>query len=305
MKHLRYITDAAMTAGIAVALLFISHYLGIELEEMLPFLFAIPTAIYTMKYGFNKGWIPAIAISAISILHNPLHALFYIVPTNIIGVLYGLTLNKEKKTKVCIAIAILGSFIVNLLTIWIFSNLLYGYTIYENIRETINSLFLKLNIQNEEFGIFINAISNGLVPSLILIVSIIEGYVFHLMTIIIVNRVFNKTIKQENNLFNFLVPKEISCIYALLLILLLFLIPRYLEIIGFWKVVLNIAINLLTIGALFYIYEALLLILKFSKIKNTMWVYAVSCILVIFLFPLFVLFGLIDSFFNLQIRLIK
>lgn len=37
MNKLKYLTDAAMTTAIAIAILLISHVTGLEIEELFPF----------------------------------------------------------------------------------------------------------------------------------------------------------------------------------------------------------------------------------------------------------------------------
>lgn len=305
MKSLRYITDAAMTAALALVILLISHYTGLEIEETFPFLIAIPVAIYTMFYGWKKGLIPMIAISSLAVLHNPLHALFFIATSNIVGLIYGNSLHKEHSNTYRLAITIIGSFIVNLLSLWIFSKLLYGYTIYDELKNTINSLFESLKINNSSLSSLIYAISEGLIPSIILILSILEGIVFHIITTMIANRVFKKKINDSSFILNFHIPNVITIVYLIVFVLTISFLNKVLEMDGVLKILWIIGVNIIAVGALFYIFGALLFFLKLSNYKQNRLIYFLACLGCIFIFPLFWLFGIVNSFCNFERKLIK
>lgn len=303
MKNLKYITDAAMTSALVLVVLLISHYTGAELEEMFPFLTAIPVAIYTMHYGFRKGLIPAVAISVLAMLHNPLHALFFVVSSNVVGLIYGISLHKESRNALKLAIAIGGSFVVNLLSLWLFSKVLYGYTIYDELKNTIDSLFGHLNIQNESMKLVIYAVSEGLIPSFILILSILEGIVFHMITTLLIVRVFKKKHYSTPSILNFHMPLYISIPYIILLLTIFFTMPNFTYLYGIEKYLWIIGVNIITVGALFYIFIALLFFLKLSRISNKKYIYVCACLLAILLYPVYIIFGIVDSFYKFESKI--
>lgn len=303
MKNLKYITDAAMTSALVLVILLISHYTGTELEEMFPFLTAIPVAVYTMHYGLKKGLIPAISISTLAMLHNPLHALFFVVSSNVVGLIYGTSLFNKRSNALKITIAITGSFIVNLLSVWIFSKLLYGYTIYDELKNTIDSLFSELQIEDENMKIVMYAVSEGLIPSFILILSILEGIVFHMITTLIIVRVFKKEHYTTPSILKFHMPLCVTIPYMVLLLVAFITLLEYANFVGIIKYLWIVGINIITVGALFYIFIAILFFLKLSRMNNNKHIYIIACLLVIVLFPIYVIFGIVDSFYKFESKI--
>ncbi len=266
MKHVRYITDAAMLTAIVMVVLIISHYTGLEIEELFPFLLSVPVAIYTMHYGFKKGIIPALAISFLSMLHNPLHSLFFVVSSNVIALLYGLSLKNKHQAALRIIISITGSFLINFLTLWIFSSLLYGYTIYDDVQATISLLFDNFNIADENIKAIINACSQGLIPSFILLLSIFEGLCFHLLTTLLFNRIFKHDHLYTPITNKFKIPKIIWVLYLLIFLVVVIFVPQCTRMTGFLKIIWIIGVNLVVIGGTLFVF--ILLVNSFRKIKE-------------------------------------
>lgn len=294
MNKLKYLTDAAMTSAIALALLLFSHVTGLEIEEMFPFLIPIPIALYTMRYGIGKGLIPVVAVSSLSLIHNPLHGLFFVTSGNIIGLLYGYSLYKTRKQGIHISVAVLGSFLINLLTLIVFSHLLYGYSFYEEVQRVVEALFHKIPTMDEETQIVIQAASQGLVPSLIAIMSVVEGCVFHLAVIFLSKRIFH----HETDTISFSklkVPMGVTILYCLSLIFSLIGLYFYLRLPNFMQVLWKIIINMSAVLSLLYIFVSLIFFLQLSKKKNKPWIYFVA-VLALIAFPFHMVVGIIISF---------
>lgn len=300
MNKLKYLTDAAMTTAIAIALLLISHVTGLEIEELFPFLIPIPVALYTMRYGGIKGLIPAIAISCLSLAHNPLHGLFFVLSGNLIGLLYGLSLYRTKKQSVHITIAIIGSAIINVFTMLIFSHLLYGYSIYDEISSILQAFFKKIPEINEEMKIMIEAISKGLVPSIIIIISLLEGFLFHYITTLLAKRIFHHD-TEPFSFQNIHLPLTLHIVFCCIAVFVFISFTFYQQFsIGFryfWEVLLN-AVSILS---LLYIVVSLIYFSRLAHEKQKMWIYLVACLFIIF-FPLHVINGVIQSFVSWRKR---
>lgn len=296
MNKLKYLTDAAMTTAIAIAILLISHVTGLEIEELFPFLIPIPVALYTMRYGFVKGLIPMIAISSLSLAHNPLHGLFFVLSGNLIGLLYGLSLYKTKKQGVHVTIAVLGSVVINVLTMLVFSQLLYGYSIYDEISSVLQALFQKIPELNEETKIMVEAISKGLVPSIIAIMSLLEGVLFHYVTLLLSKRIF----QHETDQFSFqkirfpLIVNILFCVVSVIVfgtIVLYQQFPSWLR--TLWEILLNVIITF----SLVYLLISLVYFSRLAREKNKMWIYLLACLFIV-LFPLHVINGVVQSFIS-------
>ncbi len=301
MNKLRYLTDAAMTTTIMIAVLLFSHFTGAEIEELFPFLIPIPVALYSMKYGFRKGLIPFVAISALSLLHNPIHGLLYITSGNTIGLIYGSYLKKFPQNKWSVGIALIGSLIINILTLLVFSRLLYGYTILEDIQEKVQSFFMKFPTDNVKIKAMIEAIAVGLIPSIIIIMSVLEGYLFHFLTSLLANRMF----KHSTDIIkipSFRIPIGISIGYLCLIALNIVSLVFFDSITGFIKILWTVVVNLTAIGGLMFIVLSLMYFASLARVKHKAIIYYLAC-LGLLLFPLHVVNGVIVSLFKLDAKL--
>ncbi len=304
MKSLRYITDAAMTTALVVVILLISHYTGAEIEEMFPFLLPIPLALYVMRYDWKKGLIPFFAITAISLIHNPLHGLFFVAFGNVIGLLYGAFLYHHVKKAWRLLIAVVGSFFINFLSLWVFSKLLYGYTIYEDLQRAVASLFSHLSIDNTSLQSLMEAVVKGLVPSILFLFSLLEGFLFHFLTSILSFRIFHHETDIEQHGFHLRVHPVLTILYLPICILSFVFLTSFPNMTEFWKYIWMIGMNLTLIGGFFYIIESLLFFSLLARQFHKPWIYILSC-LGILLFPIHWLIGIVDSFYPLHLLLLR
>lgn len=304
MKSLRYITDAAMTTALVAAILLISHYTGAELEEMFPFLLPIPLTLYVMQYDWKKGCIPFFAITIISLLHNPLHGLFFVAFGNIIGLIYGAFLHHHVAKSWRLFVAIIGSFIINFLSLWAFSKLLYGYTIYEDLQKAVASLFSHLSIENPSLQSLMEAVVKGLVPSILFLFSLLEGFLFHFLTSLLAFRVFHHEEDAIQQGFHLRIHPILTICYLPICILSWVFLPSFPNMTEFWKYVWMIGMNITMIGGFFYIIESLLFFSLLARQFHKPWIYFLSC-LGLLLFPLHWIIGMIDSFYPLHLFLFR
>lgn len=305
MKKVKYLTDAAMTTAIMIAILLFSHLTGAEIEELFPFLIPIPVAIYTIKYGFRKGLIPFVAISSLSLFHNPIHGLIYITSGNLIGLIYGTCSRHYSHKQINILVAILGSLVTNVLTLVVFSHLLYGYTILEEIQSIVQSFFTRFAIENMALKSVVDAIAVGLIPSIIAILSIVEGLCFYYAVSFLSKRIIEHSTNYSLKFHLKKMPLWIDVVFIALLIFIFISFFNINKVVGIYKVIWLVAINAVAILNLAYIVVSLFFIASVAHKKKKMVIYYISCLFLLF-FPLHVLNGLVVSvFYNVNILFAK
>lgn len=305
MKKVKYLTDAAMTTAIMMAILLFSHLTGAEIEELFPFLIPIPVAIYTIKYGFRKGLIPFVAISSLSLFHNPIHGLIYITSGNLIGLIYGSCSRHYSHKQVNILVAILGSLVTNILTLVVFSHILYGYTILEEIQNIVQSFFTRFAIENMALKSVVDAMAVGLIPSIIAILSIVEGLCFYYAVSFLSKRIIEHSTSYSLKFYLKKMPLWIDAIFITLLIFVVISLFNIDQVAGIYKVMWLVAINAVAILNLAYIVVSLFFIAAVAHKKKKMALYYISC-LFLFFFPIHVLTGLVVSlYYNVSALFIK
>jgi hypothetical protein len=308
MKKVRYITDAAMITAVVIAILLLSEFTGLELEESFFFLLPAPMALYALLHGPKKTFIPAISISLLAmIIHSPIHGLIFVAPSCFVGVLYGFFLDKKYPEIVRISIAIVGALIVNVLTSFIFSELLFGITIIEDTRAIVLQLIGFLSFANfsDQFKSLLEALMIGLIPALIAVTSILEGLLAHVVTIFLANRIAKTN---ELGIFRGLRVFLPRCMtYGLLPIMVVSIVflPNYVAISGVGKVFLVIGINLSFAAMAFYAFEGLATAGLYFHRQGKPGLYVIAVIVLIVFFPAISLIGIADSLFKLQDKLLK
>ena len=304
MKHLRYLTDAAMLTALVVAVLLLSHYTGAELEELFPFLIPIPVALYTSIYDWKKGLIPMFSISLISLIHNPLHGLFFVASGNVVGYIYGILLRKNVRPNLRMLVAMVGSFILNLLTIFIFSQLLYGYTFAEDLRDTLDSIIELLPTFSDEMNALLYALIEGMIPSFLILLGVVEGFVFHMATTLLSARLFKKKEHKTYQKIKFRIPRFVTFIVIPVMITSIVFLRNYLEVEGFLKILLMVGINITFILSMIYIIESLMFFATLSALLRKPWIYFLA-LLGVLIFPIHILIGIVDSIFPLEFLVLR
>jgi len=307
MKKVRYITDAAMITAVILAILLISEFTGLELEQSFFFLIPAPIALYSLLHGPRKAIIPAVSIALLAMLiHSPIHGLLFIFPPCFTGVLYGFFMNKRFSGALRILISVLGSLVVNILTLVVFSEFLFGITIIDDTRALIGEFLNLLSFANLGANLksFIEAIMIGLIPALLGVVSILEGILAHSVTIFLANRIAKN---QDIGIFRGLrieFPRIVTYLLIPIIILSFAFLGNYLTLAGTAKIFLIIGMNISFAALIFYAFEGLTLVAIYLNKKRKSGLFILAVLAFIVLFPAMAFLGIIDSLFKLKQRVL-
>lgn len=307
MKKVRYITDAAMITAVVLAILLISEFFGLELEETFFFLLPAPIALYSLLHGPQKSIIPALSIALVAMLiHSPIHGLLFIVPSCLTGVLYGFFMDKKFPESIRILIAILGSALVNVLTLVVFSEFLFGFTIVQDTQVLVTEFLALLSFANLSVNLksLIEALMIGLIPSLIGIVSILEGILVHMVTIFLANRIAKN---QDIGIFrglHIVFPRWGTYLLVPVIIVSGSFLWNYETISGFAKILLIVGMNVSFAALVFYAFEGLTLTSVYLNKKRKPGLFILAVVAFLAAFPLMALLGIFDSLFKLQTRVL-
>lgn len=307
-KQIRKITDGSIIVAIYGLIFLISRFLGGQLEYNLSFLMPIPLAIFAFKYDLKNSVVPFVASIVISFLLsiNPLNVLVFNIPYLFIGsLLGGLLIKKEFKPIYSILILTLITSITEVLG----SIALASFLGFENIFVDIQNITLEMEklfgVNTGDFSI-IQALMEGLIPSIIIIISLMNSLVTYLLFVILVKRIFKYNFSSKVLSFfslNNLIPKWISCLYILICISSFSLLPLFFESEGALRVLIVILVNLTFIVGAIYIYFGIRVGSLFIKLKNKKSLLILEFVLLI-AFPIFfVIVGLVDNFISLQTKL--
>ena len=307
-KQIRKITDGSIIVAIYGLIFLISRFLGGQLEYNLSFLMPIPLAIFAFKYDLKNSIVPFVASIVISFLLsiNPLNVLVFNIPYLFIGsLLGGLLIKKEFKPINSILILTLITSITEVLG----SIALASFLGFENIFVDIQNMTLEMEklfgVNTGDFAI-IQALMEGLIPSIIIIISLMNSLVTYLLFVILVKRIFKYNFSSKVLSFfslNNLIPKWISCLYILICISSFSLLPLFFESEGALRVLIVILVNLTFIVGAIYIYFGIRVASLFIKLKNKKSLLILEFVLLI-AFPIFfVIVGLVDNFISLQTKL--
>ena len=307
MKKVRYITDAAMITAVILAILLISEFTGLELEETFFFLIPAPIALYALLHSPQKAIIPAISISLLSMLiHSPIHGLLFIVPSCFTGVLYGFFINKRFPGTLRIVISILGALLINVLTLVVFSDFLFGFTIVDDTRVLVTEALQLLEFANlsTHFKSMAEALMIGLIPALVAVVSILEGVFSHTVTIFLANRIAKN---QDIGIFRGLrieFPRVVTYILIPIIVASFAFLGNYLTITGTAKILLIIGMNISFAALIFYAFEGLTLVAVYLNKKRKTNFFILAVLALIVLFPVMAFLGILDSLFKLKQRVL-
>ena len=182
-KKINMITEASLfTAIYGIFMLFLRSGGGF-FESIFFFIMPFPMILFSLRHNMKSSFILLISSAILGLLISPLSMIFYIIPACILGILYSYFKMKNKSEVLQILITIIGCFFVNLLTMHLFAGV-FNYDIYDDFGSTINSI-LKLfdnifdsQLASNKLKFYIDL----LVPSIILITSMLEGYLMHLVS---------------------------------------------------------------------------------------------------------------------------
>lgn len=309
MKKTRYITDAAMVTAIAAVFLLLNNLSSGMLVSNLSFLLAIPVTIYGLKYDWEKAVIPGIASTIIGVIINLLVGLLYVLPANIMAILYSFLLKRfSQKLKLKVFFMFLGALVINVLTTVVFSKVLFGYTIVEETVEFANeiiNLIAPLFGKNDFLLNVIRAVFVSIIPATIIVTSIIESLLTYLIISIIANKLLKIDVGGALVSVNLAIPSLVTYVLLPLSLVSVFFINSIVdyETFGIVQVLVTIGLNIIVILCLGYLFEALALISLYSAKYQKQYLYILS-IFCIIIFPIgLILLGFLDSIFKFRYKL--
>lgn len=309
MKKTRYITDAAMVTAIAAVFLLLNNLSSGMLVSNLSFLLAIPVTIYGLKYDWKKAVIPGIASTIIGVIINLLVGLLYVLPANIMAILYSFLLKRfPQKLKLKVFFMFLGALVINILTTVVFSKVLFGYTIVEETVEFTNQIidFIAPLFGKYDFLLnVIRAVFVSIIPATIIVTSVIESLLTYLIISIIANKLLKIDVGGALVSVNLAIPSLVTYILLPLSLVSVFFINSIVdyEVFGIVQVLVTIGLNILVVLCLGYLFEALALISLYSAKYQKQYLYILS-IFCIIIFPIgLILLGFLDSIFKFRYKL--
>lgn len=298
-NNVKYLTEAALITAIISVVVLLSFYLGGILESLFCVIIPVPLVVYTHKYGFKLGLIPAVAILIISLIINPLSSLCFVLPAEILGIIYGSFL-AEKKYGIRLVACMVTSFIVSILSMFIFAEML-DYNIIDEVKIIVDYIVkvFHLNISEENYTL---VIYNG-IPAFIFIIAVFEGFLVNYAASYVLYRL--KEIDTfEFSVYGFKVPKILTIIYIIDAIAFFATFNMYPQTQGFLFYLLTIVSNIFFILSFLLIIQGLLgvevlLLQKFHQKAIIMMLILYILIFIIpILLPILVLFGIYYSLFT-------
>lgn len=303
---IKVITDGAIIAAIYAIVFIISRFVGGLLEEWIYFILPIPITIYGYKYSLKDSLIVVIATVSLSfILLNPLSALFYVLPTVSLGMFYPLIIKKDKNTMVEILFTTVISLLTNVLSMVIFGYL-FNYDIIEDSMSFINvilNFFINLGIDESVIN-FIKMFFVSLIPSVIILTSLMEGIIVTMITNILLTRL---KLRQKALFKQMLTIETIPTIVGIMYIVLFVLAIGSIICLTIENtmifVIASTIINILVIYTFFMMYQGFYVIGKYARKTNKMWLYFLA-ILSLFIAPIIpVIVGLCQNLSHFSLKI--
>ncbi len=181
-KSIKMISEAGVFAAIYAIFVLFSRMSGGFLESLLFFVLPFPMILFTIRHNYKNSLILYISTILLCLLISPLSTIFYIVPAGILGIIYALIKQKNKAETLQIFVTISACFVVNILTMHICSSL-FDYNIYDDFGSSIKAILkifdslFSTKLASDKLKFYIDLF----VPSIILITSLFEGYLMHMI----------------------------------------------------------------------------------------------------------------------------
>lgn len=188
-KRLNVITEASLFTAIYALFVLVCRSGGGFLESLFFCVIPFPMIYFSLRNELKSSLLLTISSLILGALISPLSTLFYVLPACLIGMFYAYFKKQNKSEISQILITIFGCFIVNLLTMHLFAGV-FNYDIYDDFGGTINSI-LKLidNLFNSNLAsVKLIFYVDLFVPSIILVTSMMEGYLMHLVSSLILDK---------------------------------------------------------------------------------------------------------------------
>lgn len=298
-----------MVTAIAAVFLLLNNLSSGMLVSNLSFLLAIPVTIYGLKYDWKKAVIPGIASTIIGVIINLLVGLLYVLPANIMAILYSFLLKRfPQKLKLKVFFMFLGALVINILTTVVFSKVLFGYTIVEETVEFTNQIIDFITPLFGKYDFLLNvirAVFVSIIPATIIVTSVIESLLTYLIISIIANKLLKIDVGGALVSVNLAIPSLVTYILLPISLVSVFFIDNIVEYetFGIVQVLVTIGLNVLVVLCLGYLFEALALISLYSAKYQKQYLYILS-IFCIIIFPIgLILLGFLDSIFKFRYKL--
>lgn len=307
-KQIRQITDGSIVVAIYGLIFLLSRFMGGQLEYSVGFLMPLPLAIYAFKYDLKTSVIPFVAALVVSLLLsvNPLNVLVFNLPYLFIGsLLGGILIKKEIKPIYSILIIALITAVTEVLGTIVLSKLLGIENILVDIQNIVFKIEEVFGVNSGAFGI-IQALLEGMIPSIIVIISLMNSLVTYLIFILLASRIFkckfnNKVIEIFS--LNNMIPRWMSIIYILVVILSTVSLFLFDKSEGVLRVIFIVLINMSLIVGAIYLYFGIRVSSLYIRYLNKKWLVLIEFLLVLLVSPFFVILGLLDNFFSLQTKI--
>ena len=93
------ICEAGLYTALYAVFMYIFRASGGMLESLFFFILPFPMILFYFRYNFRHSITLFIAVNIVTFLISPLSALFYILPSGILGILYGYLKKNNKKVR--------------------------------------------------------------------------------------------------------------------------------------------------------------------------------------------------------------
>lgn len=302
MRKTRYITDAALMSALVCIFLFISRQAMNFLDDFALILLPLPISLFVLIHGIKKGLLPLITVPLLSFLAtDPIRVLCFVIPSICAGYIYGVTYLKGYDKNGGLSIKIICTLLINLLTTVLMAKILFGMTVVEEMSAMSKEIIKFLgNFSISPLALsLIEAMCFALIPSIIIVTSMLEGYLVHVLFSFLRYRLLRQG-KVQTLSFKVKLPKIVTSLALVIIILSFATLSLYFDEEGIVKIIHIIGINVAMVSIIVLIMEGLMLALAYAKYHRKTSPYFFTVIM-LFIFPIFpMILGIIDSFGGYQ-----
>lgn len=289
------ITEAAVFAGMVMAFLFVDRQTAGLIETVMFWVLPIPTIIYTVKYGYRDGIALAFAIIIGSFFIASLPTFIIVVYSTIAGFIYGSLMNKDKKVMVTLSLVFLVSLINNYLSLTVFASF-FGYNIHRELTGIIEFLqYIPVLSQI----VSINTVEL-IIPTFIVIYSILETLLLHMISTIVLNRLKIKKITFPS-IYSFKISKITASVILLLITMGVIIVKsNYLNYLNYLLVMFVVLLSLV-----FVLLGISLMILYVSTTKIRKLTPVIMLVMILVFPYILVVIGVVDAYFDIKGKILR
>lgn len=300
-KQVRKLTEGAMIVAIVGVLLAIDRYTAGLVETLLFWALPIPVVLYTVKYGWRDGAVVAASVVLMSMIISTPQMSVLLFFSVISGYIYGGCLYQNINLVSTLILAFIVTFIYNYISTYLFAAF-FGVDLYEEaivLAELLYSfplfdtIALKLTLdQIIDFVLM-------LMPVVLLILSVLQTLLIHMMSIILLNRLHIKKI-QMYPISQIVFPKGLGMITMAIMVVSYTLLGN--------PNLVNYQPFLVTSGAIasfIFIIFGMILILIYAQYKDYRLL-PICAVFLLFLAPyIIIILGVVDVFTNLRSNIVR